>query len=348
MLNNKTLAIQLTVWLGLWLVFALGFGYEDKSAFDYAIDTWRVVAMASFYNIFYYGLLPFYFLSLRQKFFLWAPLAFMVFLSLMVSTDFWVHQQKFPQKEMSNKRILFTVMPPLFFGLVIVGAAASIKGFQEFETKKKEEEEANKKRLEAELNLLKSQINPHFLLNTLNNLYGLAVTEPDKTPDALLKLSALVSYLLYECNAPQVKLSSEVDFIMNYIELQKLRLPSNNHLQLEFPPAIPQEVWIEPMILLPFIENAFKHGVSGQKEGTIEIKLNLDGGALNLFVKNQQFKHTDNMNPTGIGLNNAQQRLNWSYPNQHALNIRDDGTFYQVQLMINLKDEWNKAYLHCY
>lgn len=337
MLNNKTLAIQFTVWLGLWLVFALGFGYEDKSAFDYAIDTWRVVAMASFYNIFYFGLLPFYFKSLRQKFFLWAPLAFIVFLSLMVSTDILVHQKKFPQKEMSNRRILFMVMPPLFFGLVIAGSATSIRGFREFETKKKQEEEANKKRLEAELNLLKSQINPHFLLNTLNNLYGLAVTEPGKTPDALLKLSALVRYLLYECNAPKVKLSSEVDFIINYIDLQKLRLPANNHLQLEFPPTYPQDVWIEPMILLPFVENAFKHGVSGQEEGTIEIKLKLDEGNLDLFVKNQQFKHTDNLNPTGIGLNNTQQRLNWSYPNHHTLNIRDDGTFYQVQLWINLK-----------
>jgi two-component system LytT family sensor kinase len=336
MLNNKTLAIQLTVWLGLWLVFALGFGYEDKSAFDYAIDTWRVVAMASFYNIFYYVLLPYYFKSLRQKFFLWAPLAFIVFLSLMLSTDTLVHQHKFPQKEMSNRRIFFMVMPPLFFGLVIAGAATSIRGFREFETKKKEEEEANKKRLEAELNLLKSQINPHFLLNTLNNLYGLAVTEPEKTPDALLQLSALVQYLLYECNAPRVQLSSEVDFIVNYIELQKLRLPANNHLQLDFPRTIPSDVWIEPMILLPFIENAFKHGISGQKEGTIEIKLKLEGGVLDLWVKNQQLEHADNMNPSGIGLNNTKQRLDYSYPNQHALNITEDGAYYQVQLTLNL------------
>ena len=103
MLNNKTLAIQLTVWLGLWLVFALGFGYEDKTAFDYSIDTWRVVAMASFYNIFYYLFLPFYFKGLRQKFFLWAPLAFLVFFSVMVSTDLMVHQYKFPQKEIKGR-----------------------------------------------------------------------------------------------------------------------------------------------------------------------------------------------------------------------------------------------------
>jgi sensor histidine kinase YesM len=336
MLNNKTLAIQLTVWLGLWLVFALGFGYEDKTAFDYSIDTWRVVAMASFYNIFYYLFLPFYFKGLRQKFFLWAPLAFLVFFSVMVSTDLMVHQYKFPQKEIKGRRILFMVMPPLFFGLVIAGAAASIRGFREFESKKKEEEEANKKRLEAELNLLKSQINPHFLLNTLNNLYGLAVTEPDKTPDALLKLSALVRYLLYECNAPKVKLSSEVDFVMNYIELQKLRLPPSNQLQIEFPSTIPSDVWIEPMILLPFIENAFKHGISGQREGTIEIKLALKEGVLALFVKNQQLKHTDNMDPVGIGLNNTQQRLNFSYPHQHSLNIKDDGDSYSISLSINL------------
>ncbi|MGA1544702.1 MAG: sensor histidine kinase [Saprospiraceae bacterium] len=336
MLNNKTLAIQLTVWLGLWLVFALGFGYENKPAFDYAIDTWRVIAIAAFYNIFYYALLPFYFKSLRQKFFLWAPLAFMVYLSLMVITDLMIYQYKFPQKEISNRRILFMVMPPLFFGLVTAGAGASIRGFREFETKKKEEEEANKKRLEAELNLLKSQINPHFLLNTLNNLYGLAITEPEKTPEALLKLSTLVKYLLYECNAPKVKLSSEVNFILNYIDLQKLRLSSINHLQLNFPDAIPSDVWIEPMILLPFIENAFKHGISGKKEGTIEIKLELEDGQLTLLVKNQQLRHLENMNPTGIGLNNTQQRLHFSYPNQHSLNITDDGDSYQIHLSVNL------------
>jgi len=176
------------------------------------------------------------------------------------------------------------------------------------------------------------------LVNTLNNLYVLSLTEPEKTPDGLLKLSEMVNYILYECAKPKVSLALDIEFIENYIALQRMRLSPNVHLQVDLPSAVPPEIEIEPMILIPFIENAFKHGLTTKQECDILIAIQLKGKQLNLEVKNPvlPLKPAESGNPSGIGLTNTQQRLEHSYTDKHSLNLYNDGQTHVVKLQINL------------
>jgi two-component system, LytTR family, sensor kinase len=186
--------------------------------------------------------------------------------------------------------------------------------------------------------LLKSQINPHFLLNSLNNLYALALTAPEKTPDAILKLSEMVAYILYECDKPKVALDHDLRFIENYITLQRLRLPPNATVQVQLPTSPVPEKVIEPMILISFIENAFKHGLTTKIPCEISIIIKLMGNHLSLWVENIILppKLSQNGNVSGIGLSNTRQRLLHSYPDQHILSITHDNQKHIVDLQIDL------------
>lgn len=231
----------------------------------------------------------------------------------------------------------------LFF-VLIWGASSGFRLAEEWrrtESRRRETEsrrlEAESRRLEAELNLLKSQINPHFLLNSLNNLYALALTDSEKTPAALLKLSEMVAYILYECDKPQIALDRDLHFIRNYVALQKMRLPPNVVLHFrapEHPPALD----IEPMILITFIENAFKHGLTTKQPCEIFIDIDVDGAKLILKVKNDVFpqKMAPSGHNSGIGLANTRQRLEYSYPQKHRLHIEKSDTRHRVELTIEL------------
>ncbi|MEZ4849511.1 MAG: histidine kinase [Bacteroidia bacterium] len=225
-ISNSTI-IQTAAWLGIWSVFAFSGDTSNRDLNYLMLITVRILEQVLFFNVIYHLLLPLYFSDKKRVFFILSILAFLgyIIMSIIVDTNlpFGPPRQNPPQKI----PLKFYIIPPVLLGLMLFGAAATIRGFAAFEKKKKGEQEANRRRLEAELALLKSQINPHFLLNTLNNLYALSVTEPDKTPDGLLKLSEMVSYILYECANPRVALSADLAFIKNYIELQQLRLPPN-------------------------------------------------------------------------------------------------------------------------
>lgn len=198
--------------------------------------------------------------------------------------------------------------------------------------------QAKRARLEAELNLLKSQINPHFLLNSLNNLYAVAITTPERTPATLLQLSEIVAYILYECDRPRVSLARDLLFIQNYIALQQQRLPPNVTLTTKLPDNDDQGAEIEPMILIPFIENAFKHGLTTQQPCEIFISISVLDKKLEMLVKNQIFpkKTSFNGNISGIGIANTRQRLEHSYLKTHKLNIQNDGKIYCVSLSLQL------------
>ncbi len=310
----------------------------------YKLMSLRILLLIVFFNTAYYYLLPLYFSGKKKAFYIQSPLVFICFLSAAILMDY---SLGFPEKVFATlpnsaefpkpKPFLFSLMPPLLLGLICFGLAASLRGFAAFESKKKDEAEANRRRLEAELTLLKSQINPHFLLNTLNNLYAISLTDPDKTPNALLKLSEMVRFILYECSQPKVLLHKDLEFIKNYISLQKLRLSSNVVLAFNIPETH-SKAEIEPMILIPFIENAFKHGLTTKNPCQITIDIQLDGQNLWLQVKNDLI--TPNNRPknleSGIGLVNTQQRLQYTYPNKHQLDVSTDGDKYAVSLHLTL------------
>lgn len=345
MKTSYAIILQAAVWITIWAVFSFTGNTEDKLPGYYLMNTLRVLGFALLFNLFLRILLPIFFAGKKTLFTLLVLLALTGYVGYSVGTDiyFGIPEKISAEARKEGRKIRevplkYLIIPPIFLGLMLFGAAASVGGLSAFEKKKKSEEEANRRRLEAEIALLKSQINPHFLVNTLNNLYVLSLTEPEKTPDGLLKLSEMVNYILYECAKPKVPLALDIEFIQNYIALQRMRLSPNVHLQVDLPNAVPQDIEIEPMILIPFIENAFKHGLTTKQECDILIAIQLKGKQLNLEVKNPvlPLKSSESGNPSGIGLNNTQQRLEHSYSNKHNLSLINDGQTHVVQLQINL------------
>lgn len=185
-----------------------------------------------------------------------------------------------------------------------------------------------------ELQFLKSQVNPHFLFNSFNNLYGLSLTEPQKTPDAILKLAELTRYMIYESNEEKVLLSKEINYLRNLIELQKLRYEEK--VCLEFTVQFEDEGQrIAPLLLISFVENAFKHGEVHDPDHPIEIILTLQGGLLYFYVTNKINKQNKD-HTGGIGLKNVRRRLDLLYAGHYALTIQNDGNFYDSELELTL------------
>jgi len=194
-------------------------------------------------------------------------------------------------------------------------------------------------KLSSELQFLKSQINPHFLFNTLNNLFGMArQAKAIPVADGIAKLSNLMRYMLFDSEIDKVPIKKEIKYINDYIDLQKLRIKSTNNINIDFHILNDSpELKIAPLILIPFVENAFKHGISSQNRSEIIIELKTIGNKVDFNVRNIINKLRSNRNDesSGFGLKNVEKRLNLIYPNKHLLNINVEDDFYTVSLTID-------------
>ena len=201
----------------------------------------------------------------------------------------------------------------------------------------KEKERLEKEKLGAELKLLKSQINPHFLFNVLNSLYALSYKEQSKVSASILKLSYIMRYMIYDTAATAVQLQKEVDYIENYIALQRLRMPDFIDILFKAEGILATH-FIEPMLLLPFIENAFKHGVSYLAPSKISIQLQVKADELYLEVDNPIAGHrpVGLASEGGVGLINVSERLKLLYGSYYDLQIQQVGQRYKVNLHISL------------
>lgn len=220
--------------------------------------------------------------------------------------------------------------------LVLVGISMSLSFYSQWNQKEKYAAEIEKKKLEAELQQLKSQINPHFLFNSLNSIYILLSQNLDLGKETLIQFSDLLSHQIYENNKESVALSKEIENLKNYIKIEKVR--HVDVLQLEYAfPANENNLFVTPMLFLPIIENAFKHGQSNESYW-IKIKMEvLEDHILNLSVENSlnTFKNASTKNK-GIGLRNVQRRLELIYPDNHTLTIEKRATSFKVNLKIKL------------
>ncbi|SEB46712.1 GHKL domain-containing protein [Tenacibaculum sp. MAR_2009_124] len=196
------------------------------------------------------------------------------------------------------------------------------------------------KEKEAELKLLKAQLNPHFLFNTLNNLYGLSVIKSDKLPSLMLQLSDLLRYSLYDTRETFVSLEKEVSYLENYISLERIRLEDEADIEFHKSGNF-SEKKIAPMLLIVFVENCFKHlgeQANGKSEVSISLKESNDSIIFECNNTLEKEKTVNNMEKgkSGIGLNNVRKRLDLIYPDQHELHINKVNNNYSVQLIINL------------
>lgn len=196
--------------------------------------------------------------------------------------------------------------------------------------------EIEKEKLTAELNFLKAQVNPHFLFNTLNNLYYLAYSKSENTTEVIEKLSQMMRYMIYDSNYPKVQLSKEIDYMQNYISLEKLRLGDKVNIQFVIEGEV-DTIQITPFILLTFLENAFKHGVSNTaQQSFINVSLTCASNQLQFKVMNSRPPAPKAEEKSGIGLQNVRRRLELSYPGHHRLDMNYSSTEYRVQLDLTL------------
>jgi sensor histidine kinase YesM len=196
---------------------------------------------------------------------------------------------------------------------------------------------AREEKRDIEINFLKAQINPHFLFNVLNNIYSLALYKSDDAPDAIAKLSSLMRYVTAQATQTTVPIADEIEYLSNYVDLQKLRLTNKTKVHLSIV-NIDDSYFISPLIIIPFIENAFKYGVSTELDSTIDININMQQHLFLLSVQNNNVAKITEVSSNNLGIKNAQSQLEFIYPNKHTLTITQEDNTYHVNLTINLKN----------
>ena len=248
----------------------------------------------------------------------------------------WEHPR--PEREWQETVGFFMVNAMLY--MLVAGLSVAIKmtgSWYEMESSRRELE---KSRAEAELQNLKSQLNPHFLFNTLNNIYSLIAFSPEKAQEAVHDLSRLLRYVLYDSSHPAVPLSAEIDFLRDYIELMRIRLPRHVRLFVSLPDE-PSQTPVAPLLFISLVENSFKHGVSNEKPSYITIDIHEIGDQLVCKIKNSYFpKAESDRSGSGIGLQNLAKRLRMIYPERHTFEYGLSGEAdYQALLCIKLKEK---------
>jgi len=225
----------------------------------------------------------------------------------------------------------------LLISFLVTGFSLGLRFFDKHNLNEKQRKEAEKEKLNSELAFLKNQINPHFFFNTLNNIYSLVQTKVEDGQKAILQLSKLMRYLLYETEKGNTHLSQEIDFMQNYIELMKLRLSKKVNLNIAFPEHF-QDVSIPPLLFLPFIENAFKHGISYRNPSFINIFMKVGEEEISFECNNSIGGKGDELfkSDPGIGLENVKKRLSLLFQDNHKLTINESETSFYVELIIRM------------
>lgn len=243
-----------------------------------------------------------------------------------------MHPRKEPHPFIGEHDIMAVVMLILMFG-----ANVGIKGYFRGREDRRRLAELEHENLEQQLEYLRYQINPHFFMNTLNNIHALVDIDPEKAKDTIVELSKMMRYVLYEGDKQYVPLSNEFEFIRHYVTLMQLRYTDKVRITLELPGEVSNRK-IPPLILITFIENAFKHGISYQHPSFIEIKAHVEGDQLHFSCQNSKAEKS-NEEKGGVGLVNVKQRLKLLYDNNYTLQIHDFPDIYSVQLIIPLNSE---------
>lgn len=234
----------------------------------------------------------------------------------------------------------FRIYNYFYTSILICGFSLGLGVLIKLSQNEQERKELEKEKLNSELAFLKNQVSPHFFFNTLNNIYSLIGIDTEEAQDAVLKLSKLMRYLLYESEHGESKLNAEIDFMNHYIDLMKLRLNKKVELAISLPEKN-TDLSIPPLLFIPFIENAFKHGVSYREHSFINIKMTVAGSKITFYSKNSigtSSQKTDGQH-SGIGLQNVKKRLNLLFPEQHKLKICHNEKDFRVELELETKTQ---------
>jgi two-component system, LytTR family, sensor kinase len=326
-------------WISLWLFQALtdasyNFNFS-KFLFIQALRL-PVQLLIAYFNI--YLLLPKF--LLKKKYVLYLSLLFVAMIVAGFLQRVVVVYGIIPIYHEYCTGHYFTFYP-IFYDTIslypIVALTLALKLLRNWYKDQKRNEELEKERLNSELKFLKMQMNPHFFFNTLNNLYALTLIKSDDAPEVVLKLSGLMDYLLYESNCPYVTVEKEIEHLKNYLALEKLRY--GERLDLKFDARVQSgKKLIAPMLILPFVENTFKHGANDSITSSwIHIDLEIVENHLFLVVENSKgCGYEKDKEKECIGLKNVKRRLSLLYPDHHEIEITETEESFKVELELNL------------
>lgn len=357
----RTIGLHAAVWI---LLFALNDMFIESSRvqleFSYQITIWLIYAVLFYLN--FSLLIPFLFF--RKKMWLY----FLIIIPLLTGTYFlkrqinMQHMRKRILSEMENPsrfqdRWRRRIPPPdmhgprfephhgpfprydfmsLYGTLLVFTASTSLAFMQKWRLDEQKRNEHEKERITAELRYLKQQINPHFLFNALNSIYSLTINCPSPASDVVLKLSSILRYMLYETDNRQVTLTEEMEVVKNYIDIQQLRLTDKVKVSY-LAEGITDNLIIEPLILIPLLENAFKYGVDNLTESYIKIQVKVEGDQLEAIIENNIVQRPTDKTDSGIGLKNIIRRLDLLYADNYDLNISEKDDVFTVLLRLRLK-----------
>lgn len=331
--QRNSFIIQGVIWILLLLIFYLVTPHRSA---ELVIFGYGFLNIAIFYSS-YFFVTPFIFN--KKKYYKAISYLVLVLLvsigvkygvALVFESDVMYYGTDY-DKRYTNAQYLWSAgLVSLFFVLLSFGLRLT----HNFLIQEREKGMLENEKLIAELSFLKSQINPHFLFNSLNNIYSLSYHKSDKAPEAILKLSGIMRYMLQESDDDKVQLKDEIAYLENYISLQQLRF--KEPLAIDYKVNTESlELRIMPLLLISFLENAFKHGVVTNKDHPVRILIEVENNRLHFKVSN--FKNKSNKDQTsGIGLENLKRRLELGYPNQYTLMIDDKELFYSSELFIYL------------
>jgi len=309
--------IHVVIWLLAIFLPVVLFNNPEK---EFTIDKmlFFIIHVSLFIAVFYSNYLFFIPILLSKRKFIFYTLAVIISISFLVFLNHIGSSIILPDYEAPNTHNYRFKGSLVFFSAFLIAISTSIKVTQNWYINEKQKNIIKNEKLNSELSFLKSQINPHFLFNTLNNIYSLANRKSDNTADAIIKLSHLMRYMLDEAKKETVSLQNEINYLSDYIELQKLRMPDKSKVIFNIEGGNTDKC-IEPMLLIPFVENAFKHGDIFSEDAKINILLELNNDKLYFKVENKIDKSiiSEKDKGSGIGLENLQKRLELLYPKKH-------------------------------
>lgn len=344
-IDLKRVFIHCIYWISFLLLY-ISSKSDHTTYYDFTfVYTWKILAQATAAYGLIYWIIPQ--VLNKKKYLLFILLAtswlYLVFAILMTFKyyylepkfpgffdDWFGHKMSIPER-LTSFKLIFREFSFITYPIIIMG-------FISFNRKQQRLLKLEEEKKSMELKVLKNQLNPHFLFNTLNNLYALTLKKDDKAPEVIAKLSEILDFVLYRCNEDFVSIEKEITLIENYIALEKLRY-NENRLNISFTKDIQESNKISPLIILTFIENAFKHGVINETEKAI-IRMNLESKKQQIIFsientkpQNETAKRSDK---SQIGLENVRKQLDLLYPKRHQLEIKETQKMHLVRLTLNI------------
>lgn len=346
--KKKSLQLMIHI-LGWGIVFGIPlFFFERNSTADYIDHYLRFIsAPVSLMIIFYFNycyLIDKFLFRKQTREYLLSNIVLIAFVTLCLHLWHELHipgatpppnpPRHFPIKRLDG--ILFFLTRDIIPLILATGMSVAIKMTSRWIQSENEIRELEKSRTEAELRNLRNQLNPHFLFNTLNNIYSLIALSPEKAQQAIMDLSKLLRYVLYENSPDFVPLQKEMEFVRNYVELMRLRLTDNTDIKISLPEQTNSGILIAPLLFISLIENAFKHGVCNSHPSFIYIDITeCSDQRIVCTIENSYFpKNETDKSGSGIGLDNLRKRLDLLYPGHYLLNIKHTDNKYISALIL--------------